>query len=232
MKKYALLFLVLLSGWSYACVCGYRGIVAQFQDVDFVGEIKIIEVDSKVNKDGEVFVKIKPIKAYKGKAPIGFYADVSSSCRIYPKVGENLLVYFYLKKELPHVHQCTRMINLLENIPKGKEEIKIIKYLSRKKSPNKGISLFFDPSSIFENYKYLKVDNKFSVIQITSNKDSTGIKNMRILQPFGTKKDEEIYKIVKEKGILLKDYDDETSDYIIILYYNVDGSNRGVIASY
>ncbi|MCL1667299.1 hypothetical protein M2T82_04410 [Elizabethkingia ursingii] len=232
MKKYALLFLVLLSGWSYACVCGYRGIVAQFQDVDFVGEIKIIEVDSKVNNDGEVFVKIKPIKAYKGKAPIGFYADISSSCRIYPKVGEKLLVYFYLNKVIPHVHQCTRMVNLLENIPKNKEEIKVIKYLSRNKFSDKGVSLFFDPSTLFENYKYLKVNNNFSVIRITSNKDSTGIKTMNILQSFGTKKDEEIYKIVMEKGILLKDYNDEASDHIVILYYNVNGSNRGVVASY
>ncbi|MDQ8749044.1 hypothetical protein [Elizabethkingia miricola] len=234
MKKYVLLFLVQLSGWSYACRCGMQGIYTYYKWAKFVGEIEIVNVADPIN--GDAFVKIKSLKKYKGNVPEGFYADVAASCGIRFKKGEKFLIYLNFHQGKYKVNACTRKVEIGDNSKlEIKKEKKVISYLSKKNFSEEGAMILFDDkeNALVESYRGLNAKSDFAVLKIRTADDPDKIEKIRVLRRFGTSKDDEIYKLIEEKGILLSKFTrlgTEHEEFIIILFYHRNDSNKEVIS--
>ena len=234
MKKYVLLFLVQLSGWSYACRCGMQGIYTYYRWAKFVGEIEIVNVADPIN--GDAFVKIKSLKKYKGNVPEGFYADVASSCGIRFKKGEKFLIYLNFHQGKYKVNACTRKVEIGDNSKlELKKEKEVISYLSKRNFNDEGAMILFDEkeNALVESYRRLNAKSDFTVLRVKTAYDPDKIEKIRVLKRFGTSKDDEIYKLIEEKGILLSKFTrlgTEHEEFIIVLFYHRDDSNKEVIS--
>ncbi|MCT4204747.1 hypothetical protein HZP44_07775 [Elizabethkingia anophelis] len=234
MKKYALLFLILISGWSYACRCSMHGIYTYYKWAKFVGEIEIVNVENPIN--GEAFVKIKSLKKYKGNVPEGFYADVASSCGTCFKKGEKFLIYLDFHQGKYKVNACTRKVENSDNSKlELKKEKKVISYLSKKNFSQEGAMILFDDkeNALMEGYRGLNAKSDFTVLKIRTAVAPDKIEKIKVLKKFGTSKDDEIYKLIAEKGILLSKYtrlDIEHEEFIVVLFYHINDPNKEVIS--
>ncbi|OPC01254.1 hypothetical protein BAS09_14575 [Elizabethkingia ursingii] len=88
-------------------------------------------------------------------------------------------------------------------------------------------------NALVESYRKLNAKSDFAVLKIRTADDPDKIEKIRVLKRFGTSKDDEIYKLIEEKGILLSKFTrlgTEHEEFIIILFYHRNDSNKDVIS--
>lgn len=235
MKKLFLFSLLFFSGLSFACRCGMQGIYTYYDWAKFVGEIEVVDVGEPLN--GQVFVKIKSLKKYKGSIPNGFYADVASSCRVSFRKAERFLIYLDFFQGIYKANACTRKIKIDNEKDEFKRERKVLKYLSKKGFKQKGAMILFDEKEdeALEAFKDLNYKRDFTILRVTASKYPDKIDKIEVLKKIGTPRDKEIYEIIQKHGILLNKYTRlgiENEEFIVVLFYHKDNSNMGVISLY
>lgn len=260
MKKFHLVFLILMSVQIFACKCaGFGAIGMQYQNADFVGEIEITKIYGNDKKSRTYKADIAVLKTYKGN-PVktleisGLIDDVqSAACEVELNVGEKFLMYLSkndfdnvismttsaknLGAEKFTVSSCTPR-TFISGLPEEKidTEREVIGFLS-KNQVKLDQAFFLDKSvdenseGVFKDYEITDAKNNFAVYKLKVNGKSE-VDEVESLQNFESSQDEEIMELIRKNAVVAKGFFTEVRNEEVLLTLFYLPKNKGLEFAY
>lgn len=249
MKKFILIFILLLSFQTYSCTCVKQRTIDKTANADFVANAKILKVTPNENNNQRHNVEIEIIDLYKGSEikSLEIYSNSWSSCSFFTPENTTWLIFarkgksgklgFGLcsgSRQIDRKFDLKKYPNSKTNYDKSIElELELLDYLKKTKiKPVNEYNLFTGFSNVsikeFDGIK-LKNDN-FSVYELTVNIDLS-INKIKVLKEFNNpslqadllnciKESLKIHKFDKKSELIDK------TKLIVVLYYHPEGKTN------
>ncbi|ATC36538.1 hypothetical protein CMT42_09915 [Elizabethkingia anophelis] len=211
MKKLILLSLIILSGWSYACVCMIiPNPIDQFNDYDFIANITIADTNiAPKGYDKQYYIAdIKINKLYKGRNVKQLFVDghlwkkigkksvrsgSMTSCSFQVTPGENYIVFANLKTGKYTIGSCNPHYIKEEVYRDRYDRVKeTLDFVEKNKISSKLLNDYEvvkrnkqkGDYSRFEQFNNIDAKSKFAALEI-ENDEQGNITNGRIIKGFG-----------------------------------------------